>query len=311
MRYPPSILALLLCIAPAVAQGPPLPAKFPPDPLSGPPFVTAKAWAVADAKTGDVLWGEGQTTKRPMASTTKIMTAFVVLSLAADDPKVLDETVTFSAAAAKTEGSSAKLLTGEKVPVRELLYGLLLPSGNDAAAAFAKHFGPRFPELGKGDEGEKNEPAARFVAEMNRRAKDLGMTATTYLDPHGLSPQNQSTAADLAKLASRAMANEAFRKYVGTRRHATEVVAADGSKREVVWENTNRLLETEGYDGVKTGTTTPAGACLVSRGSRGTDSLIVVVLGATSSDARYTDSRNLYRWAWTQRGHAGTPAPGH
>src|SRR5207248_2921562 len=127
-------LAVLALFAPATLAQPD-DKKAAPDSLAGPPFVSAKAWVVADGKTGKVLWGANEAEARPMASTTKIMTAWVVLRLAATDAKVLDETVTYSEKAAKTTGSSAKLEAGDKLPVRELLYGLLLPSGNDAALA--------------------------------------------------------------------------------------------------------------------------------------------------------------------------------
>ena len=81
------------------------------------------------------------------------------------------------------------------------------------------------------------------------------------------------------------------------------LVDASGQSRNVIWANTNKLLEFEGYDGVKTGTTNGAGACLVASGKLGDDRLIVVILGAPSSDARYADARNLFRWAWHRRGH--------
>jgi D-alanyl-D-alanine carboxypeptidase (penicillin-binding protein 5/6) len=264
------------------------------DALDGPPFVTCKAWAVADGKSGEVLWGFADTTPRAMASTTKIMTAWLVLSREA---KALDELVTVSEQADKTGGSTANILTGEKIAVRDLLYGLLLPSGNDAAQALAEHFGPRFAT----DNG-KTEAAALFVAEMNRQAAALGLKETRYLDPHGLG-NNQTSARDLARLAWLCMKDERFRGYVRAVEHRCVAVGADQAKREITWKNTNQLLDIEGYDGVKTGTTGAAGACLVSSGRRGSDHLFVVVLGATSPDARYVDTRNLYRWAWLKRGH--------
>src|SRR5262245_49287042 len=225
-------LALVcLLIARGAAQPPdekPLPPKAPAEKLGGPPVVTAKAWAVADGKTGKVLWGSQESTPLPIASTTKIMTAWIVLGLAAEDAKVLDEVVTFSEKAAKTGGSGAGLKTGEKIPVRDLLYGLLLPSGNDAAAALAEHFGARFKA-----EGEADDPVAKFVAEMNRKAKGLKMEETKYLDPHGLS-KNLASARDLITLAFTAMKNPLFAKYVQTRRHKCEVTDADGKKREVI-----------------------------------------------------------------------------
>ena len=95
----------------------------------------------------------------------------------------------------------------------------------------------------------------------------------------------------------------AFAAYVSTPRHAYSIVDAKGQRRDGVWTNTNRLLDTEGYDGVKTGTTRAAGECLVARGSRGGDHLIVVILGASSSEARYADAKNLFRYGWLMRGH--------
>jgi D-alanyl-D-alanine carboxypeptidase (penicillin-binding protein 5/6) len=271
--------------------------KSPPDRLDGPPIVSAKAWAVADGATGQVLWGDHESEPRPIASTTKIMTAYVVLGLAEIDAKVLNEVVTFSEQAAKTTGSSAKLKAGERLSVREILYGLLLPSGNDAAVALAEQFGRRFPA----DGSHADDPVRRFVAEMNRQARKLELKATTYLDPNGLS-RNESSPRDLATLTWRAMQMPLFRDYVATRRHECAVVVPAGEKRTVVWENTSHLLAIDGYDGVKTGTTAAAGGCLVASGRRGNDRLLVVILGGAAGEARYTDARNLFRWAWQQRG---------
>jgi D-alanyl-D-alanine carboxypeptidase (penicillin-binding protein 5/6) len=295
-----TLLALLLLLTPRPTLAQPdksPPPKAPADPLDGPPCVTAKAWTVLDGKTGKLLWGSNEAEARPMASTSKIMTAWVILGLAATDPKVLDEVVTYSDRAAKTIGSSAKLLTGEKVPVKELLYGLLLPSGNDAAVALAEHFGPRFGDAAEGD------GLQRFVGELNRRANSLGLKEMAFKDPNGLSPGNVSSARDLAKLTWEAMKDERFRTFVSTRRYDCEVIEPGGGKRKITWLNTNKLLDIEGYEGVKTGTTTPAGNCLVASAKRGDDRLIVVVLGSTAADGRYVDARNLYRWAWLERGH--------
>jgi D-alanyl-D-alanine carboxypeptidase (penicillin-binding protein 5/6) len=288
-------LAAALASSPVRAQAPDK--MEPADRLDGPPFVTAKAWAVADARTGKLLWGCNEAEPRAIASTTKVMTAWVVLRLAADDPKVLDEVVTFSEKADKTPGSSSRLRAGEKLPVRELLYGLLLPSGNDASVALAEHFGPRL--------GRDEDPVKSFVGEMNRQARELKLAETTYRDTSGLTADNRSSARDLLALTRRALEDRRFREYVGTSRREYEVAGPDGAKRTVVWENTNKLLGIEGYDGVKTGTTTAAGCCLIASGRRGSDHLLVVVLGSTSTDGRYADARNLFRWAWRQREPAG------
>jgi D-alanyl-D-alanine carboxypeptidase (penicillin-binding protein 5/6) len=262
--------------------------------IDGPPVVSAKAWIVVDATSGKQIGGDHEAEPRPMASTSKIMTAWIVLRLAADDAKVLDEIVTYSEEAAKTPGSSAKLKTGEKLAVRELLYGLMLPSGNDAAVALAEHFGTRVGKAGK------DSATAQFVAEMNRQAKALGLKEMSYKDPNGLSRDNVSSVRDLATLAREAMKDERFRGYVRTRSYECEVTDGTGGKRKVAWTNTNKLLDVEGYEGIKTGTTTPAGNCLVGCARRGEDRLIVVVLGSTATDGRYVDARNLFRWGWRE-----------
>lgn len=290
-----AVAALVATVGFVHAQPPeekPLPPKAPAEKLDGPPVVSAKGWVVAD-KTGKVLWGGNEKDPLPIASTTKIMTAYVVLKLAAEDAKVLDETLTFSEAADKVTGTTCALKAGDKVAVRDLLYGLLLPSGNDAAHALAEHFGERFKHKGK-------DAVAGFVAEMNATATALKMGETSYLDPHGLG-RNVASPRDLVTLALAAMKNETFATCVQTRRYKCAVTDKDGQKREVTWTNTNKLLDIEGYEGIKTGTTTAAGACLVSCGARNGDRLFVVVLGSTSGDNRYLDSRNLYRWAWAER----------
>jgi len=278
-----------------------LPPLEPRDSLAGPPFVACRAWAVAEAQTGKVLWESRASEIFDTASTTKIMTAYVILMLAEEKPKVLDELVVFSDRADKTNGSSSKIRAGERIAVRELLYGLLLPSGNDAAIALAEHFGGRFdPPPTKTGHAD---PVARFVAEMNRAAAKLKLAETRYLNPNGLPEKGHaSSARDLARLTAAARQLKLFGQYVSSRMHEATVTGRDGSPRGIVWKTTNRLLAITGYTGVKTGYTKAAGSCLVSSGERGRDSLIVVVLGAPSAASAVADSRNLYRWAWRERG---------
>jgi D-alanyl-D-alanine carboxypeptidase (penicillin-binding protein 5/6) len=285
------------------------------DDLAGPPAVSAKAWAIVDGKTGKLLWGSNEHLPLKSASTTKIMCALTVLDLAKEAPQVLEETVVFSELADKTRGSTSGIRAGERVSVAECLYGLLLPSGNDAGNALAEHFNGRFnPRQGEQppativEKGSVVDYTGRsnFIAEMNRRAALLGMSKTIYRLPYGdggTENDRTTTARDLSTLAWTAMQNPLFRKYVSTREHKTTVRSANGESRIVSWTNTNQLLSRKSYDGIKTGTNAAAGACLVSSGRRGDDHLIVVVLGATSRDGRYVDTRNLYRWSWLQRGH--------
>ncbi len=291
---------------PATINGAALP-RQPRDALDGPPQVTCKAWAIGDAKTGALVAGSGEADKLDIASTTKMMTAYLVCQLAKDDPKVLEELVIFSAAADKTVGSTAGLREGEKISVGELLYGLMLPSGNDAATALAEHFSGRLAieSVGnalRGVSGDANgTPTAHFIAAMNRQAEKLGLGETHYENPHGLtSNDHKSSARDQLKLAHAALQLPLFRRLIGTRQHGAKVTGPGGYERNVLWKNTNRLLGIEGYIGVKTGTTGAAGACLVACGERDGRELIVVILGATASDARYTDARNLFRWAWSR-----------
>lgn len=310
MMYPAgcargAAVVLLLCLSQTHAVDPP-------DALDGPPFVSCQAWAVVDGRTGDLLWGHEPDAARKAASTTKMMCAYVILELARHEPGVLEEMVTFSQLADDTPGSTADVRAGESLPVRQCLYGLLLPSGNDAGNALAEHFNGRFdpPEY----PADRTNPAtveshptrANFIAEMNRIAAKLGMSGTFYRLPYGDGgrPDDATTTPrDLLMLARHALQNPVFGKYVSTREYETTVKTPSGETRPVAWKNTNQLLGITGYDGIKTGTTDLAGACLVSSGRRGDDHLLVCVLGSTTPEGRYIDTRNLFRWAWVQRGH--------
>ena len=274
--------------------------KRPADSLEGPPYVTCKAWAIGDGETGQMLWQEAANQRLDIASTTKIMTAYVILKMAQNNPGLLKDNVVFSTAADKTPGSTSRIRTGESLPAGELLYALLLPSGNDAAVALAEHFGRRL--LSSTDVKQEITPLSRFVTEMNRMAKDQQMHNTQFKNPHGLTEEGHlSTAHDLIKLAYAAMRLPEFQKRVACRQRGSTVTGPGGYRRNMLWKNTNRLLAIDGYRGVKTGTTTAAGACLVSMGQRGSGAMFVVVLGASSSASRYADTRNLFRWAWQQR----------
>lgn len=274
----------------------------PGDSLNGQPFVTCRAWYALDGTTGKRLKDFNGDKPLDFASTTKVMTAYLVLKAAQEDETILDEMVTFSDRADQTTGSTAGVMAGERLPVRELMFGLLLPSGNDASIALAEHFGARFANSSKpSPDDEPQDSVAQFVAAMNAAATSLEMKQTKFENPHGLTAVgHKSTAADLAKLAWHAYRLPRFAEYVGTRQHGCTLRAASGYQRNVVWKNTNRLLAREGYLGIKTGTTSAAGACLISMAERDGRRILLVTLGSASSDARYTDSRNLYRWLWNK-----------
>ena len=219
--------------------------------LAPPPQVSAKSAALLDGTTGECLCEKNGDQRALIASTTKIMTGLLVCE--AGD---LDRTVTVPETAAGTEGSSMYLKSGETLTRRELLYGMMLHSGNDAALTLAISV--------SGSE-------AAFVRQMNRRACALNLTQTHFANPHGLdSGENYSTALDLARLAQAALQNEQFRAVV-----STKTITCAGR----TLTNHNKLLwRYDGCIGVKTGYTRHAGRILVSAAERGGRMLIAVTI---------------------------------
>lgn len=268
------------------------------------PLVTAKAWVLYDPQSGQMLAGHRHMDALPMASTTKIMTAWVIHRAIAAKPELARTQVEISRQSDSTEGSSALVESGESVSVEDALYGLLLPSGNDMSVALAEWWARHHPKGNRdpdahGDLEDSKALLERFVAAMNDEAVSMGMTGTRFTNPHGLpSPGHASTAIDLARLATQFMAIQPLAQVVQTRQHVGRVLRPDGSFREILWKNTNPLLDTQNYEGIKTGTTEAAGACLVSSSWQGERRLIVVQLGSKDSETRELDARNLHRWGW-------------
>ncbi|GEP41271.1 hypothetical protein BGE01nite_05620 [Brevifollis gellanilyticus] len=283
-------------------------ADRPTEDLAGPPAVTAKSWIIADLESGQEVASLLANEPRKAASTTKIMCAYVVLELVQKDPAVLDEWVSISKLADSTAGSTADVKAGEKVQVRDGLYALMLPSGNDMGNAFAEHFHSRLAAPGeetpKGVKAPAYASRANFIAEMNRTAGRLGMTDSTYRIPFGdggAETDYTTTARDLVKLTLAARKHALFREVVAAQTHRAQIRMPNKKEREAEWKNSNELLKLANYDGVKTGTTTSAGACLVATGSYEGRGFIVVTLGSASEEARFADNRNLFRWVWGKR----------
>lgn len=224
---------------------------------------------------GRTLWERDAETQRAMASTTKIMTALVVL-----DNAELTDTVTVSAAAAAVGEAEVGLVAGETYTVQQLLEAMLIHSGNDAAFALAEHVA--------GD-------ATAFVALMNEKAAQLGLTHTAYTNPHGLDEAGHFTsAADLATLSAVAMADPRFAAIVSMPKVE---MRAGGVARS--FDNSNKLIGTyEGANGIKTGWTNRAGYCLVASARRGEVGLIAVVLGTTSENDRFVQAAALLDWGF-------------
>lgn len=270
-----------------------------------PPATTSPVWAVADGQTGKILASQKGELPIKSASTTKVMCALVVAEQARQNPAVLDEQVTFSKLADATEGATAGLTAGERISVRDGLRGMLLPSGNDMANALAEHFNARLAPPGAETPmevaGDKFASRRNFIAEMNRNAVRLGMKNTMYRLPYndgGTEKARTTTAHDLLKLGQAAMQDPILREVVKTRKYTTNVITTTGKTREITWENTNKLLALEGYDGIKTGQTNAAGYCLLATGEQAGRRLYVVVMGAATEAGRFADAQALFAWGW-------------
>lgn len=219
--------------------------------------LNARAYLLMDAVTGRILIEKNSQMRLPMASTTKIMTAVVAL-----EKGDLSSKVTVSRRAASIGGSSFHLRVDETMSLENMLYGLLLSSGNDAAIAIAEHIG--------GD-------VETFVEMMNQKAKEIGAENTSFKNPHGLDePGHFTTARDLALITRYALNIPKFKEIVSTK----DIVINEGKCPRHIY-NTNRLLRiSDKIDGVKTGYTGKAGKCLVATAQKNGFRLISVVLGA-------------------------------
>lgn len=219
---------------------------------------SAKAAVLIERTTGRVLFTHNAAQPLPMASTTKVMTCLLAL-----EKGDLSDVVTVSRNAYGVPGTSIYLSQGEQITLEDLLAGLMLASGNDAAVAIAEHIG--------GD-------VDTFCRMMTQRAEELGCKDTVFLSPNGLpTPGHHTTAMDLALIAREAMGHETFRQLVSTQRAS---IPWEGRSYHRILNNKNRLLaDYEGATGIKTGYTKAAGRCLVFGAKRGQLEVIGVVLG--------------------------------
>lgn len=239
------------------------------------PIINSRIGVIFDRKSGRVIWGKNENKRSAMASTTKIMTCLIVL-----ENTNLNDEITVSNKAGGTGGSRLGLKKGDKITVNDLLYGLMLRSGNDAAVALAEH-------VGGSKEG--------FAKLMNDKASELGLKDTHFVTPHGLDdPEHYTTAYELAKITDYALKNEKFARIVGTKEC---IININGYSKQLT--NTNELLGyLQGVNGVKTGFTNNAGRCLVTSSNRDNFEIITVVLGADTKKIRTTDSIKLIEYAY-------------
>ncbi|MET8950463.1 D-alanyl-D-alanine carboxypeptidase family protein [Streptomyces sp. NPDC004393] len=256
------------------------------------PTITAKGGFVMNNGTGKSLFTKAADTELSTGSTTKIMTAKVVLS---QSNLNLNSTVVvqkaYSDYVVANNASQAHLIVGDKVTVRQLLYGLMLPSGCDAAYALADKFGSGSTRAAR---------VKSFIGKMNSTARSLGLTKTHFDSFDGIGNGNNfSTPRDLTKLASNAMKNSTFRSVVDTKSTQQKVTTKSGGYRYYNWTNTNPLLGTySGAIGVKTGSGPEAKYCLVFAATRNGKTIIGTVLASTSIDNRTADAKKLLNYGF-------------
>ena len=239
------------------------------------PIINSRSAVIFDRNSKKALYNKNMNSRRPMASTTKIMTAIVVL-----ENSNLKDVVKVSKKAAGTGGSSLKLKTNDEVSVENLLYGLMLVSGNDAAVALAEH-------IAGSVEG--------FARLMNAKAEELKLENTHFVTPHGLDEEEHyTTAYELAILADYALKIPKFAEIVGTKTYTVKI-----NNTPKIISNTNELLgNISGVYGVKTGFTNGANRCLVSSAKRRDLDIICVVLGADTKKDRTRDSIKLIEYSF-------------
>ena len=245
--------------------------------LNDEPKINSRSAVVIDRKSKNIIYGKNENVKKAMASTTKIMTAMVVIQ-----NTNLNNTVEISKKAAGTGGSRLGLKAGDKITVKDLLYGLLLRSGNDCAVALAEYVAGSVPE---------------FSNLMNQNAQMLDLNNTHFVTPHGLDEEEHyTTAYELAILADYALNNEVFAQIVNTKSYTINI-----NKNSKTLNNTNELLgNLNGVYGVKTGFTNGAGRCLVTSIKRGNLDVICVVLGADTKKDRTRDSAKLIEYTFNK-----------
>ena len=259
-------------------------------PNGKPPAITANEAMLVDEDSGHILYDLNGEHAQPMASTTKIMTAVIAIQTAN-----LNTLITVHQDAVNevvnNGGSTANLKAGEQLKLQDLLYGLLVPSGDDAAIAIADALGGS---------------AQNFVHEMNVYAYRLRLFQTHFINPDGLTyydannqpiPGHYTTAYDLARLAQYAMSLPLFAKIVSTPHYN---VPASATNNAHSWDNTNTLLATyTGTTGIKTGFTLEAGGCLVFSATRNGHHLLGVVLHSIPEIDRFSDAKLLLDWGFS------------
>lgn len=249
------------------------------------PNILSKAYCLIDVESAKILIGRNETTKMPVASTTKIATAVVVVE---NYSERLKDVVTITPKMVNVEETTIKLRVGEKITVENLLNGLLINSGNDAALALAEYFGGK----------------AKFIEEMNQKVIQIGLETTKFQDPAGLNDDGYSTAKDMAILGAYALRNEIIASIVRT---PEKIITSVDGKITHELTNSNRMVRSEESlylpyaIGIKTGFTYAAGHVLVSAAEKDKHRIVAVVLNTfeDTTPASAKESKKLLEWGLT------------
>ncbi|EAS04236.3 D-alanyl-D-alanine carboxypeptidase family protein (macronuclear) [Tetrahymena thermophila SB210] len=280
-----------------------------------PPKITSRSWIILNGKNKKLVAGQNENQVREIASLTKMMTCYIVVHYIRKLNLIPEKTYfKVSAHAANQPGTTAGLTEGDVVSIMDLLYGMMLPSGNDAAFVLAENFGvylymqtDKFKEkYGNAQTNKKlkvKNPITYFIKEMNDFAEKLNMQDTYFTNPHGLMhKKNKSTSYDVGLLSYYLIHDPLIKQIMAQQTYNANIMTETLQLKNppTIWKNTNKMLKKTGFLGLKTGITPSAGPCLASWYNHENINLIIILLGAKSLEERWVETVQLLEWAKKQ-----------
>ncbi|KAL4500476.1 hypothetical protein ABPG72_003427 [Tetrahymena utriculariae] len=280
-----------------------------------PPKITSRSWIILNGKNKKLVAGQNENQVREIASLTKMMTCYLVVHYIRKLNLIPEKTYfKVSAHAANQPGTTAGLTERDLVSITDLLYGMMLPSGNDAAFVLAENFGvylymqtDKFKEkYGNAQINKKlkvKNPITYFIKEMNNFAEKLNMQDTYFTNPHGLMhKKNKSTSYDIGLLSYYLIHDPLIKQIMGQQIYNANIMNEELQLKNppLTWKNTNKMLKKTGFLGLKTGITPSAGPCLASWYNHENINLIIILLGAKSLEERWAETVQLLEWVKKQ-----------
>jgi len=256
--------------------------------------ISAPSWIMVDNPSGKVIAQHNAEERLKIGGFPKLMTALLVARLAAEDPKLLDQTIEIQAYMTKIQVTKSGALGGERMTVRDALYATLVGAASDTALALSRTFNNRFAESNFRQLEKIPAHSRSFIAEMNRAARKLGMKDSVFRSAYIDAGENgrASTAHDLARLGIAVMADPILREIVGAKSYSATIIGTDGTTRSKSWNNGNRLLGPD-IGGVATTGTPSSGQSIILATSKGGSNRIIVVLGSETSAQRFADAKAI------------------